>query len=134
MQIKINLQNHQRLVKLTKTDEFSSVFSFRKRVSAHFLVFHYQPNQLKFCRLGLVVSKKVAKRAIDRNYMRRVLRELYRQQASTQISVDLVIRVQNAFASQNFSQVTQEFEGLMVKLQKKLHLLASVSVKTGDEK
>ena len=47
--------------KLIKTDEFSSVFNFRKRISARFLVVHYQPNTITHARLGLVVGKKIAK-------------------------------------------------------------------------
>jgi len=47
-----------RELKLTKTDEFSSVFSFRKRIASPTLVFHYQPNQFGYARMGLVVSKK----------------------------------------------------------------------------
>ena len=62
-------------LRLLKTDDFSSVFNFRKRISATTLVIHYRNNPQPHPRLGLVVSKKVAKLSVDRNYMRRVLRE-----------------------------------------------------------
>lgn len=44
--------------KMIKTDDFSSVFNFRKRFSLKYLVMHYQPNTLQRARLGLVVGKK----------------------------------------------------------------------------
>ena len=44
--------------KLIKTDDFSSVFNFRKRISAQHLAIHYQPNTLPHARLGLVIGKK----------------------------------------------------------------------------
>jgi len=78
--------------KLLKTDEFSSVFNFRKRISAHYLVMHYQPNSQEQARLGLVVGKKTCKLAVDRNYMRRVLREFFRIQQHQIAHVDLVVR------------------------------------------
>jgi ribonuclease P protein component len=102
--------------KLIKTDEFSSVFNFRKRIFANFLAFHYQPNHLGSARLGLVVGKKIAKHAVDRNYMRRVLRELFRVQQYAINHVDLVIRVQKRFEKKDFIQIKQEFDALMVKI------------------
>ena len=102
--------------KLIKTDEFSSVFNFRKRISAKFLALHYQPNQIGRARLGLVVGKKVAKRAVDRNYMRRVLREFFRMQQHEINHVDLVIRVQKKFDKEDFIQIKQEFDSLIAKI------------------
>ncbi len=102
--------------KLLKTDEFSSVFNFRKRISAHYLVMHYQPNSQEQARLGLVVGKKTCKLAVDRNYMRRVLREFFRIQQHQIAHVDLVVRVQKKFDRVNFSQIKQEFDSLLLKL------------------
>lgn len=102
--------------KLIKTDEFSSVFNFRKRISAKFLVVHYQPNVITHSRLGLVVGKKIAKLSVDRNYMRRVLREFFRIQQHVINHVDLVIRVQKKFENKDFIQIKQEFDMLIEKL------------------
>jgi ribonuclease P protein component len=66
--------------------------------------------------LGLVVGKKIAKHAVDRNYMRRVLRELFRVQQFAINNVDLVIRVQKRFEKKDFIQIKQEFDALMVKV------------------
>jgi len=102
--------------KLIKTDEFSSVFNFRKRIFAHFLAVHYQPNEKEHPRLGLVVGKKIAKSAVDRNYMRRVLREFFRLQQHTINHVDLVVRVQKKFEKKDFIQIKQEFDVLVSKI------------------
>lgn len=102
--------------KLIKTDEFSSVFNFRKRISAKFLVVHYKPNTTMNPRLGLVVAKKIAKLAVDRNYMRRVLREFFRVQQHEINHADLVIRVQKKFEKQDFIQIKQEFDALIAKV------------------
>lgn len=102
--------------KLIKTDEFSSVFNFRKRLSAKYLVVHYQPNSLQHARLGLVVGKKTAKLSVSRNYMRRVLREFFRLQQDEIHRIDLVVRVQKKFDRSDFIQIKQEFAMLMTKL------------------
>ena len=105
---------------LRKTDEFSSVFSFRKRFSIGFLVAHYKPNEILQTRIGFVIAKRVAKLAVDRNYMRRVLRELCRQEMHMLCNVDVVIQVQKPFKNSNFLPIKQELVALFAKIQKKL--------------
>ncbi len=107
--------------KLIKTDEFSSVFNFRKRISTQYLAIHYQPNTQQHARLGLVVGKKTAKLAVSRNYMRRVLREFFRVQQHEISHVDLVIRVQKKFGKVDFIQIKQEFSSLIVKLNQRVN-------------
>ena len=108
----------KKIIKLTKTDEFSSVFSFRKRISGTYFAVHYQPNAGQEPRLGLVVSKKIAKLAVNRNYMRRVLRELYKNFEQSFPNFDFVIRVQKFYSHADYNKVEQEFKLLSLKLNK----------------
>lgn len=108
--------NFKKKFKLIKTDEFSSVFNFRKRIFAETLAFHYQPNAMGHARLGLVVGKKIAKSSVHRNYMRRVLREFFRLNQYGINELDLVIRVQKKFNKKDFVFVQQEFNALIKKL------------------
>jgi ribonuclease P protein component len=65
--------------RIVKTDEFSSVFRLRpSQKSAHF-VLYTRLNQLPHARLGVVVAKRFAPRAVTRNTIKRVTRELFRQ-------------------------------------------------------
>ena len=108
--------------KMIKTDDFSSVFNFRKRFSLKSLVMHYQPNSFERVRLGLVVGKKTAKLAVSRNYMRRVLREFFRLNQHDICHVDLIIRVQKKFDKVDFLQIKQEFDTLIYKLNQRVIL------------
>ncbi len=105
--------------KLKKTDEFSSVFNFRKRITGDLLAMHYMPNVLGQPRLGLVVGKKVAKRAVHRNYMKRLLRELFRHESAALGSVDLIVRPMKAFTRDDYTTVKLEFSSLLEKLQRR---------------
>lgn len=105
-----------RASRLIKTDDFSSVFNFRKRISGHFLAIHYLRNQLAHPRLGLIVAKKNTRSSVDRNYIRRVLRELFRKNQYELLNVDLVIRTQRTFGRADYKAVELEFNKLMVKL------------------
>jgi len=105
--------------KLTETDDFSSVFSFRRRISGNILIFHYMPNSSGHSRLGLVVAKKVTRSAVERNYMKRVLREMYRLNRLRFGSVDLVIRPQKTFGPAGFREVGLEFERAIAQISKR---------------
>jgi ribonuclease P protein component len=102
--------------KLIKTDDFSSVFNLRKRIANTHLVMRYRPNASNKPRLGLIVAKKTAKLAVQRNYMRRVLRELFRLNQYNLPAVDLVIQVQKVFEKPDFFEIKQQFDALCKKL------------------
>lgn len=119
---------------LKKTDEFSSVFSFRKRFSSPSLVVHYKPNQLQEVRIGFVVAKKVAKRAVDRNYMRRVLREFCRNQLPAlgleAVGTDAIIQVKKKFERKDFTALNQELEFAFGKIKSKVE---AINVSTNQD-
>jgi ribonuclease P protein component len=107
-----------KLVMLKKTDDFSSVFSFKKRLYSSFLVVHYGSNQTAEMRLGFIVAKKTAKLSVDRNYMRRALRELCRQESRALLGVDVIVQVKKPFKNKDFLQLKQEFNFLFDKIGK----------------
>ena len=109
-----------RQAKIVKTDDFSSVFNLRKRIASQHLVMRFRLNVANVPRLGLIVSKKTAKLAVQRNYMRRVLRELFRLNQQQLPIIDLVIQVQKPFKKPEFMLIKQEFEILLSKLSVKV--------------
>ena len=50
-------------------------------------------NGLAYPRLGLVVPKKILSRAVDRNRIRRILREAFRLSQTSLAGLDVIIRV-----------------------------------------
>lgn len=81
-----------RVMRLLKTDDFSSVFSLRRsRGDAWFQVL-VAPNGLPHARLGVVVGKKVERRAVGRNAIKRLVRELFRVSSDNWVGLDIVVR------------------------------------------
>lgn len=77
--------------RILKTDEFSSVFRLRPaQKSAHF-VLYTRPSPLPHARLGIVAAKRFAPRAVTRNTIKRVTRELFRTNEIQ--SVDCIVRL-----------------------------------------
>ncbi len=138
-----NIQGFPKSVRIVKTDDFSSVFSLRKRIHGQFLVLHYatlhndsglsvEDNNLTLpketIRFAVVNAKKVTKLAVERNYMKRVLRELFRQelqhlktQALGEFTLDIIVRTQKTFKKQDYTAVKAEFLSLLQRLIKRVN-------------
>lgn len=108
--------------RLTKTDEFSSVFGFRKALkSTHFLL-HYRLRTaeemvvLAGARLGLVVAKRLLKRSVDRNLVRRLARESFRLLRNRLPSRDLILRLAVRPKPLDRRVLAEEIRGLLGKL------------------
>ena len=101
--------------RLLKTDDFSSVFALRRIKSQQTVQLWQKPNKLGYPRLGIVVAKKTDRRAVRRNYMKRVLREWFRLNRHRMPGSDLVIRVRRPFDAAGLKQVLVQLERIMPK-------------------
>ncbi len=113
-------QSFARRYRLTKTDEFSSVFGFRRAIRGKLLMLHYQPRPAgnTEARLGLVVGKKLLKRAVDRNTVKRIVREQFRHCRAGLPAVDLVVRLAAKPAPLDRKLLADDFLALLEKLQR----------------
>lgn len=109
-----------RRYRLTKTDEFSSVFGFRRAIRGKLLMLHYQPRPegMTEPRLGLVVGKKLLKHAVDRNRLKRIVREQFRLRRASLPGVDLVVRLAVKPKPLDGKQIADDIVALFDKLQR----------------
>lgn len=64
--------------RLTKYRDFQRVLRFGKTINSDFLVLKFLPNQGEQTKVGFVVSVKISKKAVERNLIKRRLRESVR--------------------------------------------------------
>ncbi|RJF97293.1 ribonuclease P protein component [Noviherbaspirillum saxi] len=77
--------------RIVKTDDFSSVFRLRPVYRTAHFVLYARTAQLSHARLGIVAAKRFAPRAVTRNTIKRVARELFRQ--SNLPALDCIVRL-----------------------------------------
>ncbi len=113
-------QNFARCYRLTKTDEFSSVFGFRRAIRGKLLMLHYQPRPegMTAARLGLVVGKKLLKRAVDRNRVKRIVREQFRLCRPDLPACDMIVRLAAKPVPLDGKLLADDFLALLDKLQR----------------
>ncbi len=93
---------------------------FQCKASGDFLQIYAKPNDLTCSRLGLIVAKKVERRAVWRNRAKRLLRETFRrnQQNEKSRKMDWVIRLRRPITKHDSLRLITEAKLLMLQLQK----------------
>lgn len=102
--------------RLRKTDEFSSVFAFRRVMRGRYFMIHYRPNELPSARMGVVVAKKLAKRANVRNLVKRIAREQFRRRRAALPAVDMIVRLNAPVARASRAMINQDLTQLFDRL------------------
>nr|WP_280523857.1 ribonuclease P protein component [Nitrosomonas aestuarii] len=99
---------------------FAAVFRFRHQVRSHYVQIYAKPNGLPYSRLGIIVSKKVERGAVKRNWIKRLFRETFRtfQNNSGTEQMDWVMRLRHPVSADIATQFTAEIRLLMHQLQK----------------
>lgn len=104
--------------RLLKTDEYSSVFGFRKALKSRHFLLHYRPrsaDEVPGARLGLVVAKRFLRRSVDRNLVRRLAREQFRLMSTRLRSNDFVLRLATKPLAIDRQALAHEIRSLLSK-------------------
>ncbi len=124
-----------RSVRLLKPDEYSRVFKNPERSSDRYLTVLAvnreeslidnsglaAEKQASGPRLGLASSKKNAKRAVDRNRIKRLIRESFRQNRCKLPAIDLVVMAKPVAKNADNQQIFQSLEQHWHKLAQTFH-------------
>ncbi|WP_396588073.1 ribonuclease P protein component [Bermanella sp. R86510] len=76
-------------------------------------------NDLGFARLGLIVAKKHAKRAVDRNQIKRIVRESFRHHQSELENYDCVVLARPGVKDLDKDQLRHMVDQLWTRLRKR---------------
>ena len=103
--------------RLLKATDFSRVFKQPKKSVDECFTVLWRKNGLDYARLGLAISKKNARRAVDRNRIKRLIRESFRQEICHLPNVDIVILSRRQIAERSnqtiFSSLNKHWEKLI---------------------
>ena len=108
-----------RSLRLLKKPQYDYVFQSAKKIGTHSATILYRINHLDHSRLGLIVSKKTAKRANVRNRFKRVSRESFRLMQNDLPNVDIVILSRGKIAETDnqvlFLELSDEWKKMITR-------------------
>ncbi|MCB1666890.1 MAG: ribonuclease P protein component [Porticoccaceae bacterium] len=123
----VPMMSFSRENRLLNSKEFQAVFDHNDyRVANPNLLLLAKPNFLGHPRLGMVVAKKNIRRAVDRNRVKRVVRETFRHRQQKLGGVDVIFLARKGMGDLPREQQTELLEkswrklaGRLVEAQKK---------------
>lgn len=106
-------------VRLLKATEFKRVFDHTElRSSSPQLLLLAAANEDNHARLGFVIAKKQIKHAVDRNRVKRIVRESFRHHQEQLPSVDFVVLGRAGLAELDNSQIRAMIDALWFRLKR----------------
>ena len=83
--------------RLKRPEEFAAVFASRNRSNDKFFLFLATNNNTNLARLGMAVPKKNVTKAVERNRIKRLIRESFRLRKNKLQGKDVVVLVKKRF-------------------------------------
>ncbi len=77
--------------RLHSPNQFKSVFNKAKKFRSETFTMLFRKNECDYPRLGIIVAKRKAKRAVDRNLIKRIIRESFRLNKSKIPANDYIV-------------------------------------------
>lgn len=111
-------QSFPRTSRLLQADAFKRVFQRAERLSDRYWTLLIRASEHTPPRLGLAISKKVAKRAVSRNRLKRIARETFRHAKPDLGSIDVVVMAKPHADSALTPELKRSLERHWRKLQK----------------
>lgn len=99
--------------RLTKRKDFESVFKQGKGIKQGSIYLKYKKNGLKECRFGIIIGKNYSKKAVERNKIKRRLREILKEQNVQGLDIILVAL---PGAENNFEKLKEDVGKLFKKI------------------
>ena len=113
--------NLSREKRLRVPSEFQQVYRSKQWGGSDYYTFNVLAHELDdklSSRLGVTVSKKVAKQAVKRNRIKRQVKEFYRHRSESLLAADLVITAKPSCAKASDAERLQSLEKLWQKIDK----------------
>lgn len=104
---------------LRNSAEFRIVYEQGKRYDGRLMTVFVRRNDCEQHRLGVTVSRKTARRAVDRNRLKRLLRETFRLShaglSETRGRYDWVLNAKRSMLGVKLPAVLEDFQGIMAR-------------------
>jgi ribonuclease P protein component len=108
--------------KLRKPAEFRSVYEGGKRFDGRLMTAFIRRNEAGHHRLGITASKRVSRLAVDRNRMKRLLREMFRLSEASLLGVepryDWVINAKRSLLKVKLADSLEDFQRIVAAVAK----------------
>ena len=102
--------------RLRKAAEFRELYASGRRLGGELFTAVVRPNQLGTARLGMSVPARIVRRAVQRNRVRRLIRESFRVRCGELPALDIVVGVRSAAPTASGARLREALDRLWRKI------------------
>lgn len=113
---RLSLNAFPRAARLLTASDYSAVFGKSKRLSDRCWTILVCRKENSEARVGLAVAKKRAKRAVDRNRLKRIVRETFRRNKEQLAGTDIVVMNRDDTVRASNEELRQSLDRLFAKV------------------
>lgn len=112
---------------MTDAREFRAVFAGAERYADRYFTILVGPNSREGARLGMAISRRNARRAVDRNRLKRLVRERFRHRREQLAAFDCVVMVRPPAAGAARATLNASLERLWERVARQCEVSSSRS-------
>ncbi|MBL8298254.1 MAG: ribonuclease P protein component [Rhodanobacteraceae bacterium] len=105
-----------RAARMLKPGDFARLRQASRRVGSRYFSAEYRSTEDTAARLGLAVSRRVSKLAVQRNRLKRLARESFRRNRSALAAIDVLVIARSAAVTVSGSALLADLEQLWSRL------------------
>ncbi len=103
-------------LRLLKKKDFDLVFKAKSKVASKDFIIYRKPNNLGHARIGISISKKSFRLAVDRNLIKRQVRSMCQNANVFDSNYDIILIIKPQYKSKQFDLNNQELCYLFSKI------------------
>jgi ribonuclease P protein component len=106
-------EGYSRRHRFTEQGGFGPVIRGSRKVRGQLAMLHVGPAPQGISRLGVALTRRMIPRAVDRNRVRRLAREVFRRHAAKAAGLDVVLMMRSRLAAEAEAAFVSEFSALL---------------------
>jgi ribonuclease P protein component len=109
-------QGYSRRHRFAARGSFGSILGGSRKVRSRFAVIHALPARDSHSRIGIALTRKLVPSSVDRNLVKRIVREAFRRHGIKGAGLDCVVMLRERFRREHAAPLAIEVGGLLDQL------------------
>ncbi|MGZ5031567.1 MAG: ribonuclease P protein component [Usitatibacter sp.] len=106
-------EGYSRRHRFARRGSFGNVLRGSRKVRGRFAVVHAASGNDNIARLGIALTRRLVPSAVDRNLVKRLVRETFRRHAAKGSGLDCVVTLRERFEPSHARSIAAEVRGLL---------------------
>jgi len=110
-------QGYSRRHRFTTRGSFGPVLRASRKLRGELAVMHVAPGRPDVSRLGIALTRRLVASSVDRNRVKRIVREAFRRHPARALGLDCVVMLREPYREEHDGTIARDVANLLDQLQ-----------------